>query len=466
MIDAIDSVANSLAHDSRALSDRSPFGAVMAGTTIDFAIESAPGVGRIALVVEKRHLEGNQVHVGYAEIVRVPMRRNAGDPVTTTLRWSARHRFDAVGIYGYWFEVRIAGVDYVYQNNKESVFWTHAAAGGRPRPRPGASRDQQRAPLSPDGLRPDFQVPDWAGDVVYYYIFPDRFRNGDPTNDPTPGIDSYQRSPSSSTTTGTTSPANRHRRWLRSALQQRFLRRRHRRHHRKARLHRRPRRQHAVHHAAVHRVEQPQVRHRRLPQHRSRISAATTTSRRLTAEAAKRGIRVIPDTSLNHTGSDSLYFDRFGKYEGSAPSRVAGSAPIRRTPAGTASTRSQADPDKQYHGWTGVSDLPELNKSSPGYRQFAYGADDSVMQLWLDRGAAGWRMDVAPWVPDDFWREWRTAIKAHRPDALTIAETWFDASQVLAGRHVRLDDELHLPQCGARLRGRRRRASDSTPTSS
>ena len=55
------------------------------------------------------------------------------------------------------------------------------------------------------------------------------------------------------------------------------------------------------------------------------------------------------------------------------------------------------------------------------------------MNIWLDRGAAGWRMDVAPWVPDDFWREWRTAIKTHKPDALTVAETWFDASKFLLG---------------------------------
>ena len=49
--------------------------------------------------------------------------------------------------------------------------------------------------------------------------------------------------------------------------------------------------------------------------------------------------------------------------------------------------------------------------------------NDSVMKLWLYRGAAGWRMDAAFWVPDDFWREWRSAIKTHKPDALTVAET-------------------------------------------
>jgi glycosidase len=42
-------------------------------------------------------------------------------------------------------------------------------------------------------------------------------------------------------------------------------------------------------------------------------------------------------------------------------------------------------------------------------------------------------MDVAPWVPDDFWREWRSEIKRHKPDALTIAETWFDASKFFLG---------------------------------
>ena len=42
-------------------------------------------------------------------------------------------------------------------------------------------------------------------------------------------------------------------------------------------------------------------------------------------------------------------------------------------------------------------------------------------------------MDVAPWVPDDFWREWRATIKQHRPDALLIAETWFDASKFFLG---------------------------------
>jgi glycosidase len=142
---------------------------------------------------------------------------------------------------------------------------------------------------------------------------------------------------------------------------------------------------------------------------------------------------VIPDTSLNHTGSDSIYFDRYGKYH--AGGAFEGG---RVNPASPYADWYRFDPtqpsaEKQYKGWLGVPELPEVNKASPSFRHFAYRAPDSVMKLWLDRGASGWRMDVAPWVPDDFWREWRAEIKRHRPDALTIAETWFDASKFFLG---------------------------------
>ena len=94
---------------------------------------------------------------------------------------------------------------------------------------------------------------------------------------------------------------------------------------------------------------------------------------------------------------------------------------------------SQTEPERQYKGWVGVSDLPELDKASPGWRRFAYGAPDAITRRWLRSGAGGWRMDVAPWVPDEFWRGWRQAVKQTRPDAVTIAETWFDASKYFLG---------------------------------
>jgi cyclomaltodextrinase / maltogenic alpha-amylase / neopullulanase len=154
---------------------------------------------------------------------------------------------------------------------------------------------------------------------------------------------------------------------------------------------------------------------------------------RLTAEAAKRGIRVIPDVSLNHTGSDSIYFDRYGNYKSDGAFQDNKINPNSPYASWYTLDPKPSDPDKQFKGWVGITDLPELDKSSPAWRNFAYRDKNSVMKLWLDRGAAGWRMDVAPWVPDDFWAEWRAAIKAHKPDAITIAETWFDSAKYFLG---------------------------------
>ncbi|MCB1602935.1 MAG: hypothetical protein KDI66_23170, partial [Xanthomonadales bacterium] len=119
---------------------------------------------------------------------------------------------------------------------------------------------------------------------------------------------------------------------------------------------------------------------------------------RLTREAARRRIRVVVDTSLNHTGADSRYFDRYGNFGGQG----AYSGSVIRADSPYASwyrfDPTQVDPDKRFTGWVGVTDLPELDKASPAWRDFAYRAPDSVTKRWLDAdaGAAGWRMDVAP----------------------------------------------------------------------
>lgn len=427
-----DPVALSLRHDSRDLADRTPFGAVTAGTTIDFALGADVGVEAATLVVETRRLEGNQDVLEYAPLARLPMRRERGPDGRE--RWRASHAFAQPGVYGYHFVVRIGGADFVYQNNRDPLHWT------RERGSNGVGR-VDAAPPRPQALRryrltvydPTFSVPDWAAEAVYYYVFPDRFRNGDPGNDPRPGRDRYQDR-----------DVEFHADWLD-----------------------RPYRpgtgdgSDAVYNndffggdlaglvdkldyiaalgadtiyltpvfraASNHKYDTADYRH---------VDPAFGTDadfERLTAAAAERGLRVIPDTSLNHTGSDSIYFDRYGNFGGQgafAGGRINPDSPYADwytfDPA-------QADPDRQFRGWVGVRDLPELDKSSQGFREFAYRAPDSIMKLWLDRGAAGWRMDVAPWVPDDFWREWRAAIRAHKPDALLIAETWFDASKFLLG---------------------------------
>jgi glycosidase len=425
-----DPIARSLHFDSRDVSDKTPFGAVAAGTEVTYQLDAMPGVDAAALVIEKRKLEGPQEVLEYHEVARVPLARTrAGERET----WRGRYRYDEIGVFGYHFLVEIGGKKYRYENNRDRVHFTReAGSGGLGLVENGDSPHAVRR-FRQTVYRGDFHVPDWARDAVFYYIFPERFRNGDTRNDPKPGVDTYQNH-----------TVEFHRNWLDKpylpgtgdgsdsvyandffggdlagivekldyiqALGANAL--------------------------YINPVFRAASNHKYDTADYTQIDPHFGTNDdfvRLCREAARRGMRVILDTSLNHTGSDSLYFDRYDKFPGIGAFKgehIRADSPwadwYHFDP-------TQHDPAKQYRGWMGTPDLPELNKASPSYRTFAYGAPDSVMKQWLDRGAAGWRMDVAPWVPDDFWREWRIAVKGHKSDALTIAETFFDASKFFLG---------------------------------
>lgn len=426
-----DPIANSLRFDSRDLRDKSPFGAAVAGTPVQFGLSALPGADSITLVIEKRRLEGNQEVLEYTEAARVPMMRKAQGNAE---RWTAQYSFKDISIYGYWFEASIGGKTYVFQNNRDAVFWTREKGTGglgliaeKPAKSSAIRRFRHTAYAA------DFKVPEWAADVVYYYIFPERFRNGNKANDPKPGVDRYQDQGVELHTNWLDKP------WVPNSgdgsdkvynndffggdlagiiEKLDYIR------------------DLGANTIYMTPIFKAASNHKYDTADYKTIDPAFGTNAdfvRLTREAAKRGIRVIPDTSLNHTGDDSLYFDRYGNYK-SGGAFEGGKV---RTGSKYASwytfDDSQTEPDKKYKGWVGVTSLPELNKASPAWRAYAYGDRDSVMKLWLDRGAAGWRMDVAPWVPDDFWREWRRAVKTHKPNALTVAETWFDASKYFLG---------------------------------
>ncbi|MGE4072022.1 MAG: alpha-amylase family glycosyl hydrolase [Lysobacterales bacterium] len=424
-----DPVALSLRFDSRALGHKAPFGAVVAGRQIEFALSALPGVDSATLVIESRLLMGNQEQLDYHELVRIPMTSQAAGAIQ---RWQASHRFADIGVYGYWFDLVIGGQHYVYQNNRNSVFWTRERGNGgeglvsfAPESRESIRRYRQTV------YRADFVVPEWAPDVIYYYIFPERFRNGDRSNDPEPGVQRFHDGTVEFHTdwndrpwlngTGDGSDARYSNDFFGGDIAGIIEKLDYIRELGANTLYLTPLFQAASNHkydtADYRRVD---------PGFGSNVDFA-----RLTGEAAKRGIRVIPDTSLNHTGEDSLYFNRYGNHPGIGAFQ---NGEIRSDSPYADWYRFDPDNAEQpYQGWVGVRDLPELDKQSRSFRDFAYGKPDSVMLHWLDQGAAGWRMDVAPWVPDDFWREWRSAIRAHRPDALTVAETWFDASKFLLG---------------------------------
>lgn len=422
-----DAAALGLRFDSRDDRHKQPFGAQPRGSEFSFVVSSqAPGVKSVTLVVERRELVGNQEQLNYLPLARVPLTRQGEG-------FSGRYRFDDAGVYGYWFEVETAQGRYALQNNKDTVYWTREKGSMGPSSVERLPDNLQRVRRYRQTVHlPDLRVPAWSADVVYYYVFPERFRNGNPANDPQPGRDRYQNH-----------AVEKHARWI-------------------ERPHRPGDSGDAVFNndffggdlaGVIEKLDDIKALgantiymtpvFRAASNHKYDTGdyqqidpgfGSNADFKRLTAEAARRGLRVILDTSLNHVGSDSPYFDRFGNYGGKTGAFANG----KPNPASPyfdwfRFDLSQAKPDDQYQGWVGVKDLPELNKASDSWRRFAYRDPDSVTRHWLREGAAGWRMDVAPWVPDDFWREWSAAVKQTKPDALTVAETWFDASKYFLG---------------------------------
>ena len=140
----------------------------------------------------------------------------------------------------------------------------------------------------------------------------------------------------------------------------------------------------------------------------------------LCAEAKQHGIRIILDGVFSHTGSDSLYFNREGRYG------PGGAYRDRNSPY-----RSWYDFDSGYacgyRSWWGFETLPEVEENSPSYVDFVCGKG-GVIDTWLGLGASGFRLDVADELPDDFIEKIRKAVKSHGEDKLLIGEVWEDAT--------------------------------------
>ena len=154
----------------------------------------------------------------------------------------------------------------------------------------------------------------------------------------------------------------------------------------------------------------------------SRIDSVLGTEKdftRLCKEAKKRGISVILDGVFSHTGDDSIYFNKYGRYNSvgayqSTQSPYYGWYKFENWP-------------EKYRSWWGIDILPEVTEESPGFIEFIAGKN-GIARKWLRCGARGWRLDVADELPDEFLDAFRKAVKDENSDAVVLGEVWEDAS--------------------------------------
>ncbi|MEM2009254.1 MAG: glycoside hydrolase family 13 protein [Thermosphaera sp.] len=141
-------------------------------------------------------------------------------------------------------------------------------------------------------------------------------------------------------------------------------------------------------------------------------------------EAHKRGMKVIFDFVPNHVGIGFWAF--LDVYRNGPQSQYWNWFIIKKWPF------KLGDPTA-YECWWGFGSLPKLNHSNPEVKQYLF----NVVLQWLEFGFDGFRIDAPLEVleADSFYRELRSLVKERFPDAYIVAEIWTLDPEWLRGHH-------------------------------
>src|SRR3954453_20899530 len=192
----------------------------------------------------------------------------------------------------------------------------------------------------------------------------------------------------------------------------------------------------------------------------------------LLAKAGERDIRVIIDLVPNHTSDQHRWFEEARVSRASprrdwyvwADPKPDGSAPNNwRSTFGGGPAWTLDDRTGQYYLHNFLPEQPDLNWWNADVRA----AFDDILRFWLDRGIAGFRIDVAHGIvkdrglrdnPDpavstynanrdevhEIFRRWRRLVDEYQPARVLLGETWVMELDRLARFYGTGEDELHL----------------------
>jgi cyclomaltodextrinase len=241
--------------------------------------------------------------------------------------------------------------------------------------------------------------PDWVQDAVFYQIFPDRFRNGDPANDPS-NVHPWGAPPASRAFFGGD---------LAGVIEKLpYLR------------------DLGVNALYFNPIFAAFSTHRydaydyfRIDPHLGDLG----TFRDLTRLAHQHGMHVILDGVFNHCGRGFFAFQDI--LENGPDSPFLDWFHIHRFPL---NAYDEGAPPN-YTCWWNFRALPKFNTGNPAVRQYLF----AVARYWLEQGADGWRLDVPNEIGDSFWQEFRAVVRETNPEAYLVGEIWHDGQPWLQG---------------------------------
>lgn len=245
-------------------------------------------------------------------------------------------------------------------------------------------------------------VPFWIQDAIFYQIFPDRFANGDPTNDP-PNVQPWGSPPTLHGFQGGD---------LRGIIQ-RFdylldlgIT--------------------AIYLNPIFLSSSPH-RYNTYDYYQIDPKLGDIADFRALLEVAHaNGVRVILDGVFNHCGRGFFAFADLLENQEYSPYKDwfhVKSFPVEAFSPGDASS---------YLGWWNFKSLPKFNTNNPRVRKYLL----DVARYWIAQGADGWRLDVPNEIDDDsFWAEFREVVKAVNREAYLVGEIWTADTRWLGAHH-------------------------------
>ncbi len=454
--------------DSQDARYKQPFGAAATGEEITFAIDTGADVTSAVLVVKG--------------IGSYPMTEEVTE---TGKRWTAAATFANIGEYDYYFSLSNGSTVVIYSDDDGYY---------------GVGKVSDLTSAQPYDLvvyKAGFETPDWVKDAVIYQIFPDRFFDGDVSN-------------------------NQAQTWARGEVNYEYITDWYT-------LPENPEQEALLDQATyestgahwgdgewsneiyggdldgiIQRIDYLKAlgvnviylnpifwsisNHRYDAVDYTEIDPILGTMgdfKQLVSVAEANGMHIILDGVFNHVSDDSVYFDRYYKFLGTSnkigaypywayvydymdennADKAAAEAAAKAfftaeygitdysytawfsvsstTMAGTVDNVGLRAGKEvySYEGWWGYDSMPVIYSTNGSEYQTGNWAQEiihnsantSVTQYWITRGNNGWRLDVANEVSDETWQRFRDSVKALDSDAVIIGEIWDDATKYLKG---------------------------------
>lgn len=240
--------------------------------------------------------------------------------------------------------------------------------------------------------------PQWAKDAVFYQIFPERFANGDKSNDPAGTMPWGSKPTFDNFMGGDLKGIRKNLDHLQSL---------------------------GITAIYLNPIFAARSNHKYDTTDYMKVDPAFGTMqdfKDLVADMHRRKMKIILDGVFNHTGDHHFAFQ-----EASASGKVSPywnwynfyGYPV------------VYQPKPNYDSWWGFGSLPKLNYNNSAVPDYIL---NKVVEFWGRQGIDGWRLDVPNEVnKPGFWEAFRKKVRAINPDAYIVGEIWDDPSYWLSG---------------------------------